>query len=196
MNDEVQKVELILETERLRLRPLLEADLDLGLELLTDPAVMNLVTGPMTAEEVKAEMPDAVRRCAGGAVGIWCVENKVSGEKLGTGILLPLPIEAEDTEWDLIARDDISEREIEVGYLLKPAAWGQGYATEVCRRLLRFAFEATDWPQVVAVTDPKHHASGKVLLKSGMTAEGLRHAYATEVLGYRITREAWLGRRE
>ncbi len=84
------------------------------------------------------------------------------------------------------------QAEIEDGYLLKPSAWGRGYATEITKRLLRFAFEETPLAEVVGVIDVDHVASGKALRKAGLSDIGLRRAYATEVRGFRVTRDAWL----
>jgi RimJ/RimL family protein N-acetyltransferase len=185
---------LVLKSERLLLRPLAEIDLDLDVEMLTDPAVTRYVCKTYTEEQVAEEMPTVVKRCAGGAIGIWCVIERVSGEKLGTAVLLPLPIEEDDTDWDLVAGEDLPEGEIEVGYLLKQSAWGKGYATEACTRMLRFAFEQTALQEVVAVTDPENRASQKVLRKCGLIEEGLRRAYAAVCPGFRITRRQWLER--
>lgn len=183
---------LELPTERLLLRPLAESDLDVAVAVLTDPEVMRYVVEPFARERVVAEMPVAVRRGGGGCIGIWCVTRRETGEKLGTAVLLPLPIEEEDTNWDLVGGPDIPDGEIEVGYLLKKSAWGRGYATETAQRLLRFAFEDTPLEEVVAVTDPDNRASQRVLRKSGMVDEGLRRAYAGEASGFRARRGDWL----
>ncbi len=185
-------MDLDLTSERLLLRPLAEDDLDLAYDLLTDPKVMQYVSGPLTRERVAAEHAIKTRRSAGGAVGIWCVADRASGEKLGTAILLPLPVEKEEIDWDLVVGDGMPDAEIEIGYLIKHAAWGKGYATEACARLLRFAFEATALEEIVAVTDPANVNSQKVLRKCGLIDEGLRPAYATLCPGFRITRPQWL----
>ena len=183
---------LELQSERLLLRPLSESDLDISVEILTDPEVMKYVAETYTRQQVAEEMPLATKRGGGGCVGIWCVMDRAAGEKFGTAVLLPIPIEEEDTNWDLVGGPDLPDREIEVGYLLKPGAWGKGYATEITRRLLKFAFEETPLEQVVAVTDPHNEASKSVLLKSGLRYEGMRRAYASDCPGYRITRQQWL----
>jgi len=187
---------LTLETKRLILRPLTKADVDLGFELLTDPAVTKYAGRTHTREEVVEQMPTAVRRCAGGAIGIWCVSDRSTGEKLGTAILLPLPIDEDDTDWDLVQGDALPDAEIEVGYMFKPSAWGKGYATEACTRLLRFAFEETELEEVVAVTAPENEPSQNVLRKSGMVDQGMRRAYTKQCPGFRITREEWEERYE
>lgn len=185
---------LELTSERLLLRPLTESDLNVSVEILTDPAVMKYVGEPYNRDRVVRELPTVMKRSAGGAIGIWCVIERATGEKLGTAVLLPLPIEQVDTDWDLVTGDGLPDCEIEIGYILKPSAWGRGYATEACKRLLRFAFEKTPLEQVVAVADPASAASQKVLTKSGLTAEGTRRAYAAQCPGFRITRTQWLAR--
>ena len=185
--------ELILETERLRLRPFTSDDEDIAQEVLTDAEVMKYVTGePMTREDVVKDMENVVRRGAGGRLGIWCAELKDTGEKIGDGVLTPIPIELDDTDWDLLLGEDIPEGDIEVGYILKRAAWGRGVATEACTRLLRFAFEETPLEVIVACTDPENAVSQRVLRKSGMKDIGTIRAYQVDVPGFRLTRDEWV----
>ena len=183
---------LELETARLRLTPLTTEDLDIARALLCDPAVMRYVDGAMTPEAVEAHMVDAVKRGAGGRIGIWRVTCKRRGQKIGDGVLLPVPIDEEDTDWSEIVPQAYPTGPIEVGYLLIPEAWGQAYAPEVCARLLRFAFEMTDLSEVVAVTDPDNAASQRVLRRCGLRDAGLRRAYGTDnVRWFHISRAEW-----
>lgn len=187
-------MDLVLTSERLLLRPLAEEDVDLGLVLLTDPEVMMHVGETQTRDQVIRDMPTYVKRCAGGRIGIWCVTERATGEKLGTAILLPLPIDLDDTDWNLVEGPELPDGEIEIGYLLKRSAWGKGYATEAAGRLLRFAFGETPLEEVVAVTAPENEASQRVLRKIGLIHEGTRRAYAAECPGFRLTRDQWLER--
>ncbi len=116
---------LTLKSERLLLRPLAETDLDVEIEIGTDPEVMKYIDEPDTEESVVQQMPNYVKRCAGGCIGVWCVIERSTNEKLGTAILLPLPIEEDDTNWDLVVGDDFPDCEIEIGYMLKRSAWGK-----------------------------------------------------------------------
>ncbi len=185
-------MDLTLQTDRLILRPLEMADEGFQVALSTDPEVMRYV-GPLeTPEEVAMNMPKYVRRCAEGAIGIWCILDRTTGEKLGGTALLPLPIALDDTDWDLVQGGSLPDAEIEIGALLKRSAWGRGYATETCQRLLRFAFEETAIEDIVGIIDPKNTASGNMLKKSGLIYEGLRRAYGGAYPGYRITRQQWL----
>jgi len=184
-------MDLILETPRLRLRPLALEDLDIALTLLTDPDVMRYVGGVQAPRTVAENLKRAVRRSGGGCIGMWCVTDRVTGEKYGDGVLTPMPVDRPDIDWSLLGLPHIPPGEIEVGYMLKPAAWGRGFATEIATRLLRFAFEQTPLEEVVAVTDIRNAASQRVLLKCGMTPAGRRRAYAEEVEGFRMDRELW-----
>jgi RimJ/RimL family protein N-acetyltransferase len=190
--DRMSIVILELETDRLLLRPLVENDWEMALETFMDPEVMKFVADVGSEEALAEEMKTAVRRGAGGRIGVWCVLQRETGEKLGTAILLPLPIEEDDTDWSLVQEDRYPDADIEVGYILKRSAWGNGYATEACRRLIQFAFEETELDEIVAVTDPRNAASQKVLRKCGLRDEGLRRAYAEECPAFRISRQQWL----
>lgn len=184
-------VSLELETRRLRLSPLTLDDIDIALDLFTDEAVTRFVCALHSPDEVRASMADSVRRGGNGGIGIWCVRRADNDEKIGSAVLLPLPEESDDTDWSLVAPGVIPEVDIEIGYLLKPAAWGHGYATEIARALIRFAFEETPLTEVVAVTDPDNHASRRVLAKAGMREEGQRRAYASWCSAFRLGREEW-----
>ena len=190
--DSMSDVNLELETDRLLLRPLVENDWEMALETFMDPEVMKFVADVGSEEALAEEMKTAIRRGAGGRIGVWCVLQRETGEKLGTAILLPLPIEEDDTDWSLVQEDRYPDADIEVGYILKRSAWGNGYATEACRRLVQFAFEETELDEIVAVTDPRNAASQEVLRKCGLRDEGLRRAYADECPAFRISRQQWL----
>ena len=187
---------LILESERFTLRPLLVDDMDWCVDMLTDPKVAEFIFDETpSVEDATAEMEYTVLRTAGGRIGIWAIIDRDSGEALGTTALLPMPVEAEDTEWELLLSPEMPDRDIEIGYLLRQPAWGRGVATEAARRLLEFAFEVAELPQVMAIIDSGNHASHNVARKLGFEDIGLTPAYAGRHPGYRFTREAWLARR-
>lgn len=183
--------DLVLETDRLILRPLTLDDLDLAIALFTNPDVVKYVCDVFTPQEIEEHLPIEVKRAAGGRIGIWTATRKDTGARIGTCILLPLPIETEDTDWSLMVEDRYPDAEIEVGYILLPDAWGHGFATELCARLLNFGFENTPLGEIKATTDLENAASQRVLTKCGLSDQGLRRAYATECRGFGIAREVW-----
>ena len=69
------------------------------------------------------------------------------------------------------------ENALRMGYMLSENCWGQGYATEACREMLRYAFEEQSCPVVSADLFPQNTKSRRVLKKLGFAADGiLRHA--------------------
>ena len=187
-------MELELTTKRLILRPLSINDVGLVTEMFTDEQVMTYAGGVVPEEKIKKKMRLYTRRGGDGCVGVWCVCNQITGERLGTVALLPLPTDRDDTDWDLLIEGRLPEGEIEIGYFLKPTAWGTGYATEAVERVLRFVFEDSPLEEVVAVIDHENNSSRRVLEKSGFLNTGIRHAYGEDIPGFRITREQWRAR--
>jgi hypothetical protein len=114
---------LVLKSERLLLRPMVAADVDVETEIGTDPDVMRYVGEVETDARIADNMAKYTRRCAGGCIGVWCVIQRQTNEKLGTAVLLPLPVEDDDTNWDLVVGDDLPDGEIEIGYMLRRSAW-------------------------------------------------------------------------
>jgi RimJ/RimL family protein N-acetyltransferase len=153
-------MKLDLPSDRLILTPLESSDVDLAVDLWTDPEVVRHICDVPTEEEIRQEMPDTIKRGGYGCIGIWCIADRRTGDKLG--------------------------------YFLKPSAWGQGYATEVCKRILQFAFQEASLNELVASVDENNVASKNVLEKSGF-----RYLYRTRCWGkespiYKISRVEWI----
>jgi RimJ/RimL family protein N-acetyltransferase len=65
-----------------------------------------------------------------------------------------------------------------LGYWLGVDHWGQGYATEAARAVLRYGFSTLGLHRIEAAHYPRNQASGRVLEKIGMQREGvLRNNY-------------------
>lgn len=185
--------ELVLDTPRLRLTPYTPDDADIASRLWCDAQVMQYIAPALSPEAAAAMMPDAIRRGAGGRLGLWCVQERKTGQKLGECLLTPLPIDTDMTEWHRLVPGAYPDGPVELGYALLPEAWGRGYATEICARLLAFTFAHTTLEEVVAVIDPDNTASARVLRKCGMQGQGLRRAYGTDRAEWlRMTRSDWL----
>jgi ribosomal-protein-alanine N-acetyltransferase len=182
----------ILLSERLSLTPLAVGDVDVAIEMFTNPAVMTFIDGAMDEADIRREMPLWTKRGGDGCIGIWCISDRETGEKYGTAFLLPMEAEGDDTDWDRVIPGVMPDGDVEIGYFLKEAAWGKGYATEACRRLLRFAFEETPLDEVVATLDDDHEVSKRVLEKSGLSCRGRRVAYGEDCPDWRIGRAQWL----
>jgi ribosomal-protein-alanine N-acetyltransferase len=183
---------LVLHSERLTLTPFDASDVDLALEMFTDGEVLKFAGGAIEEDEIRRGMSDWVKRGGNGCIGIWCVSDRSSNEKLGTAALLPMPVEEDDTDFDLVIPGQMPECDVEIGYFLKQSAWGKGYATEAARRLVRMAFEDSPLSEILATFENGNAASQKVLKKSGFVDHGTMRCYGEDGPKYGITRDAWL----
>jgi RimJ/RimL family protein N-acetyltransferase/uncharacterized damage-inducible protein DinB len=151
-------VRVLLETERLVLRAFTMSDLDLVVELDGDPDVMHYITGgrPNSREELETDFLPAWLSYYDRypAYGFWAAIEKATGEFLGWFHLRPPPGRPPD--------------EPELGYRLRKAAWGKGYATEGSRALLQLAFTELDASRVTAETMAVNTASRRVMAKAGL----------------------------
>lgn len=68
---------------------------------------------------------------------------------------------------------DIANKAGEISYILNPAFWGQGIATETAKLLLQYGFSDLSLHRIYAKCDPRNTASRTVLEKIGMLKEGL-----------------------
>ena len=190
--DPPQELNLNFESERLLFRPLNETDKTLSIELWTDPEITKYVGGPVDEQTLISQHKIYMRRCARGAIGVWTFSTKQDGEKLGTAILLPMPTDKDDTDWDLLLCEGLPQGEIEVGYILRKSAWGKGFATEACSALINFGFENTNLSRIVASTDDENQNSQNVLRKCGMQYLGKKLSYNEICPYFEITRAQWI----
>ncbi len=75
---------------------------------------------------------------------------------------------------------DQQHRRIELGYDIAQAYWGQGFAVEGLKPILKWGFEQLNLNRVEAYTIADNHRSVRVLTKLGFTLEGTRRQYSLE----------------
>jgi len=182
---------LELMSEHLLLKPFQLEDIDICLDMFTDPDVVKYAGGLMSESTIRREMPNWTKRGGNGCIGIWCITDRLSGEKYGSAALLPIPIDEDDTDFDLVVPGTMPDGDIEIGYFLKRSAWGRGFATQACKRVLQFAFEDSPLDEVVATLEEKNAASRNVLEKAGFKNHGSRRCYGEDGPDYRISRVEW-----
>jgi [ribosomal protein S5]-alanine N-acetyltransferase len=59
----------------------------------------------------------------------------------------------------------------EIDYRLGPPHWGQGYATEAARAIVRFGFEHSAWDRIVAAVARGNDASVRIVERLGFVYE-------------------------
>ncbi|EPF16856.1 Uncharacterised protein [Cedecea davisae] len=148
------------QTERLILRPWREEDLPSFAEMNADPEVMRYFLNPLTEDESRDYLESFRQRMAENGFGFWALEERSSGELAGfVGLNRPgytLPFSPC----------------VEIGWRLRKAFWGKGYAPEAAARALRVGFEEYGLESIVAFTALPNMPSQRVMEKLGMTREG------------------------
>src|SRR5690349_16523151 len=118
--------DVMLETERLLLRPHVAADAEALDAILGDPVAMEFYPAPLDRHGVEEWIRRNQERYARDGFGKWAMVLKETGEVGGScGCALQ----------DVEGRD-----QIEVGYNVRRDLWGRGYATEAARACMEYAF--------------------------------------------------------
>ncbi len=121
---------VLLETGRLVLRQFTMSDADSRAGLDADPDVMRFITGGLATsrDDITGDVLPGFMAWYGhpGGYGCWAVEEKSTGTFLGWFRFHP--------------RRGGPPGGIVLGYRLRKSAWGQGYATEGSRALIRKGF--------------------------------------------------------
>jgi RimJ/RimL family protein N-acetyltransferase len=140
-------------TERLRLEPLDVRHADDLLALYLDPAVAEWY-GEWTRDQVDREVARAARMWATHGVHKWMAYHRVTGDPVGRGGL---------------SRKHVDGRErLELGWALHQRFWGHGYATEIGRAGLAYAFDELGAEEVVSFTEVHNHRSRAVMERLGL----------------------------
>lgn len=81
--------------------------------------------------------------------------------------------------------------DVEIGWLLDPAAWGRGFATEGARACLDYGFDKLALRRVVNVMLAQNLRSQRVAERLGLPQQGRTRWIGADVVWYAIEREAW-----
>ena len=139
------------ETDRCLIRELSLSDLPALYELYDKPGMTDYVE-PLYDYETELEYQKAYIENMYGfyEYGMWLVFSKETGKLIGRAGL----------EHD------------ELGYMIAPELWNQGYATEVCRFIIDYARENTDFEELYCRIDERNEASVRLAKKLGFTNSG------------------------
>lgn len=186
--------QVILETPRLVIRQFTADDVGNLVELDSDPAVMRFLTGgePTPVERIRDEIIphhlDVYQRLD--RLGTWAAEAAGTGAA-GTGEFLGWFHFRPGPDGDIT--------NIDLGYRLRRAAWGKGYATEGARALIRMGFTELAVERVYAHAMADNVASWHVMEKCGLTfVRSMPYAGGFPVAGaehgeveYALTKADW-----
>ena len=170
---------ITLETERLRLRMFRTADFEAYAAICADPDVMRYLGDgkPLSKADAWRQIAMILGHWSLRGYGLWAVEERATGA--------------------LVGRIGHFEPEgwpgFELGWMLRRASWGQGYAIEGARRALAHAFTEMGRDHLISLIRPANQPSIRVAEKLGETLEGRTDLFGHDVLVYGIARSAWGG---
>lgn len=149
----------MIETERLILAEWRDDHRDAIAAINADPVVMRYFVAPMTRAESDAQVDRQIAAQAEHGFCFWAVERKADGVLLG---LAGLKTGAPGTP----IQDDL-----EIGWRLGQAGWGQGFATEAARAALAHGFRDPAVPRIAAITTTNNEKSWRVMERLGMVRD-------------------------
>ena len=130
------------------------------LALLLDPrvsATLWVASEPLSERDVIDGLRAKVDHWERHGFGMWLLRDRETGEMVGRGGL----------QYTYTA----GLHDVEAGWAIVPARWGQGLATELARACVEVAFEQLDLLEIVAFTLPDNIASRRVMEKAGFEYE-------------------------
>jgi ribosomal-protein-alanine N-acetyltransferase len=148
---------MVLQTPRLILRPFAEDDLDDMAALMANENFMRFSLGAYSRDQTATFLEKVRKRDRAGLPSQFGVVLRSDEQLLGyCGFFAQIV-------------DDVEE--LEIGYRLHPAHWGQGLATEAARAVRDHGFEELKLPRLISLIHPDNAASRRVAEKNGMTPE-------------------------
>jgi RimJ/RimL family protein N-acetyltransferase len=152
-------------TPRLVLRPWERSDAPAALNVFGDGSVTRWLSPAMSRIESADEMSSVIAAWLASPppppAGRWAVTAAADGALLGGVAVLPLPPERAD---------------LEIGWQLAPAAWGQGYAAEAGHAVAHLAFES-GVEELFAVVRPRNTRGARTATSIGMEWVGETEKY-------------------
>ena len=145
-----------LDSERLRLRPWRNEDLDAFAAFTADPIVTRFVGGVFSRDDTWRRIAMLVGHWTLRGFGNWVIEDKATGAFAGySGLWMP-------EGW----------KEPELMWGLAPACHGKGYATAAARRARAYAFEELGWKTLVSYIASENAPSQAVAARLGAQRDG------------------------
>ncbi|HEY4395063.1 MAG TPA: GNAT family N-acetyltransferase [Polyangia bacterium] len=147
---------MVLQTERLILRPWRDKDLAPFAALNADPRVREHFPSCLTRAQSDASAQKIRAAFDARGYGLWAVEVSGGAPFIGFIGLAEPSFTAPFTPC------------VEIGWRLAHATWGLGYATEGAHGVLACAFERLGLTELVSMTTPANARSRRVMEKLGM----------------------------
>lgn len=172
----------ILETTRCLVRELELSDLPELFELYAKPHVTDYLEPLYPYEEEYLYQKQYISQIYGYyGYGMWLVRHKATGALIGRAGL----------EQRVVGE----ETQLELGYVIAPEYWHQGYATEVCTAILEWAEEHLDFACAESMVEPGNEASIRLLNRLRFSYMGREKRDGQEFLHFRRGLQKTLGKK-
>ncbi|WP_118915421.1 GNAT family N-acetyltransferase [Mycobacterium shigaense] len=164
---------LPIRTERLTIRPLRRSDLDAMHAVYSDPEATRFIPGGVRDRDgTRQRVADLIDHHDCHGASKWAVTLSHNGQLIGDCGLQFLP----------------GRQDLELGFHFARAYWGHGYAAESASACLAWAW-TNRTERILAIVDPSHHASQRVLAKLGMQRVGGDHILGRSWVVYEAHRD-------
>ena len=164
-----------IETVRLYLRPLAEADLDSLHQIWTEPGVRQYLWDDevIPKERTSSIIQISLASFETNGFGLWSVFLRSARAMIGfCGF------------WHFH-----EPRRLELLYGIAASRWRQGFASEVARAMIRYGFEELSFDRIEASTDAANLVSTRVMKAVGMSFWKRELTSGLETIYYTISRE-------
>jgi RimJ/RimL family protein N-acetyltransferase len=176
---------VIATTPRLVLRTFRRDDLPLYAALNADPEVVRWLGGPLTREDSDDIAAWAQELYTAEGIGLLAVERREDGAFLGMCGL---------------HHQESYPDDVEAGWRLARAYWGNGYATEAATAWLDLGFGPRGFDRIISITERENVRSLAVMERLGMSFDHEGQVRdgdeVFDAVIYAITRERWIARRD
>ncbi|MGE4353901.1 MAG: GNAT family N-acetyltransferase [Oscillospiraceae bacterium] len=146
---------MVLETKRLVLREMTQADFPSLCKILQNDEVMYAYEGAFSDEEVQNWLDKQLANYKEYGFGLWSVVLKETGRMIG--------------QCGLTMQNYKDSKILEVGYLFQKEYWHQGYATEAAITCKDYAFDELIAEEVYSIIRYTNIPSQNVAKRNGMT---------------------------
>ncbi|PEZ00980.1 GNAT family N-acetyltransferase [Bacillus sp. AFS018417] len=160
-------------TERLILRRMTKDDTENLMEIFSDPVAMRYYPSTKNESETMEWINWTLKNYDEYGIGLWIVEDKVTGEFLGQCGIVPQEVDG--------------VMEMEIGYLFVRRVWGKGYATEAALACKNYGFERLKLNRMVSLPDVNNIPSTKVAKRIGMQEMKIINKWGKEVYVYSVS---------
>jgi RimJ/RimL family protein N-acetyltransferase len=171
------KLDAVITTDRLVLRRLTHDDFDAVRRIHSDPEVMWVYGEVFSEDKTREFIQRNLDRYEKHGVAFFAITLKNDGELIGCG--------------GIIMQETDQGVEPEIGYQIRRDQQGNGYATEMARACIQYAFGTMKANHIISLIRPDNMPSRRVAEKNGLSVDREMMFHEMPHLVYRLTKAEW-----